>query len=185
MFMRSPLASASFRNRNASGNVSSGAVTPPSTCISWKRCPLASASISIGGKTTARLSDAAHVPDHRTLRIEIGRYDKKTSAPGVFSGDCAKHVPADIAGNELAQMRISKEARSENSAHDVRRIEQAFSDTAGIDVSQRRVVGGAEKCKWGNQGAGAHPRNDRKFGTRARRSPAGQSTPAVCALGAP
>src|SRR5229473_3382258 len=76
MFMRRPPASAPFRNRNASGNVSTGAVTPPSTCISWKRRPFASASISIGGKTTGMLADAgrgAGRDDVSRHEIEDGR----------------------------------------------------------------------------------------------------------------
>ena len=89
-----------------------------------------------------------------------------------------------MAGNELAQMRISEQARSENRVHDARVIEQAFSDAAGIDVAQSRVVSGAEKCKWCYQGAGAHSRNHRKFGTRPRRSPAIQHARTVCAIGA-
>ena len=63
-------------------------------------------------------------------------------------------------------------------------IEKAFSDAAGVNVSQRPIVGGSEKCKWCYQRAGAHPRNDRKFRTRPRRGPSIQHTRTVCAVGA-
>src|ERR1700694_5838876 len=179
MFMRRPLANAPFRSRNASGNVRTGAVTPPSTCISWKRCPFASASISIGGKTTGMLADAARTSLNKSSawgdpiaamrpisQITVRCVSRlvvtmRSLLPlGVFGGDRPKHVLADIAGNQLAQMRISKQARSEKSMHDAWRLEQAFSDAAGINVAQGSVVGRTEKCKRCDQSTCAHPRND-------------------------
>src|SRR3982074_3728886 len=95
--------------------------------------------------------DATHIPDHRALRIEIGRYDKKFSAFGVLGRDRRKHVLAGLGGHELAEMRLSEQARPENSADDVRHLEQALSSAPCIKISQRRAVGRAEKRKWCNQ----------------------------------
>src|SRR5262245_56121254 len=44
--------------RKLSGNVKTGVVTVPSTCISWNDLPFAVASISTGGNTTGTLADA-------------------------------------------------------------------------------------------------------------------------------
>jgi hypothetical protein len=49
------------------------------------------------------------------LRIEIGRYDDKLSTLGLFGGDLREQVLADVAGNEFALTRISKQARPEKS----------------------------------------------------------------------
>ena len=79
-------------------------------------------------------------------------------------------------------MRVAKQARSENSVHDVWRIEQAFSHAAGVDLSQGRVVGRTEERKGRNQRARAHPGDRRKFRTRAGGRPAIEHTRAICAV---
>ncbi len=44
-----------------------------------------------GARMTAR-SDLAHVPDHRALRIEIGRADEKPPPFHVFGGDLLEEL---------------------------------------------------------------------------------------------
>jgi len=103
--------------------------------------------------------DAAHIPDDRTLRIEIGRNHKQIPTLRMFSSDCCKHVVIDIAGNELAKTRILKKARSKKRVDGIWRINKALSNGSSIDVAQRSVIGRAEKCKRRNQSASADSRN--------------------------
>jgi hypothetical protein len=45
-----------------------------------------------GGFFIAPAGDLAHVPDHRTLRVEVGRADEQAPALAVLSGDATEEV---------------------------------------------------------------------------------------------
>lgn len=52
----------------------------------------------------------------------------------MLHGNCCKHVLVDIPSNKLTEAAIAKEAGSEKRIQKVRRIENAFADTARVNI---------------------------------------------------
>ena len=91
--------------------------------------------------------DRAHVPDHGTLRVEVGRDDQQQAALGIFAGDRCKHRLVDVARYQGAQSPVAEQARSENQVEEIRGSKKAFGVTAGIDVLQNRVIADPRNAK--------------------------------------
>ena len=118
--------------------------------------------------------DLAHVPDHRTLRVEIGGADQQDAAAAILGRDVVQHPAVHILGDQLLEgRRIREQFRTEQARQDLRR-RQIGGVVLGPDLAQLVIVGGTQERKRRDQGAGADARHHLELRPVAALGPAGQ-----------
>jgi hypothetical protein len=132
----------------------------------------------------AARSDAAHIPDHRPLRIEIGGADQESAAPRVLVRDLLQEFRRDVARDHAGERRVARKRITAEEAADRMFGHQLIGGISGVDRLQSRVVARPEKGERRRQRAGADAGDDVEFGTVATRGPADQEACAECAIGA-
>jgi hypothetical protein len=125
--------------------------------------------------------DLAHVPDHRTLRVEIGGADQQDTAAAILGGDAIEQRAGDILGDQLAQRRgVGKRLGAEQARQNLRR-RQIAGVVLGPDLAQTRSYADPG-TQTAHQRAALTPVTTSNFGPIAALGPAGQQARAERAV---
>ena len=109
----------------------------------------------VGGPRMAALGDRADVPDHRHLRIEVGRADQQQAARVVGLGDGGQHAVVDIARDGLEQRLVVGHRIVEHGGGQRALGQDLVRRRFGVDGAQLRIVGRAQECERSRECAGA------------------------------
>ena len=123
-----------------------------------------------------------HVPDHRLLRIEIGRHDQQPPALVMFDGDLAQQFRGDIGLNQILQHAGAEQA-GRRKGRETAPAQQPARAALGIGAVQFVVPFGAEEGEGRRQRPGADAGDHAELGPGSTLGPAHQNPGPIGAIG--
>ena len=122
----------------------------------------------------ARDRDRPHVPDHRTLGVEIGGADQQPAAFAVLRGHLSQEGIVHIKGDDPGKRRVARERVAAEQPPDRLHDGDVLGIGLGKDLLQGLIVFRSEKGKGRGERAGRHSRDEIELRPLAGSGPTGK-----------
>jgi len=119
--------------------------------------------------------DVTHVPQHRSLRIEIGRADQQHASLASFSRDLAEEIGVDVFRDQVKERCIVHERRALQQARNIVG-ENILPAVFGENLAQLFIVRSTKKDERSDECPRTHSRHQIERRPIASVAPAGQET---------